>query len=117
MSSHSRPRQIVAPADPPRAGGKGVPSVQATACPYTTLTLGRLTAHPTRREAARLRPRKDGSAAGVAQTTPMTHGTAEHTERELTEATATGLRWITLMRLVTEVLLLGSMVALARLLP
>src|SRR5881628_506879 len=47
----------------------------------------------------------------------MTHGTAEHTERELTEATATGLRWITLMRLVTEVLLLGSMVVLARLLP
>jgi O-antigen/teichoic acid export membrane protein len=36
---------------------------------------------------------------------------------ELTEATASGLRWVTLARIATEVLLLGSMVVLARLIP
>ncbi len=36
---------------------------------------------------------------------------------ELTEATASGLRWITLARVGTELLLLGSMVVLARLIP
>ena len=36
---------------------------------------------------------------------------------ELTEATATGLRWITLTRLVMEVVVFASMVVLARLIP
>jgi PST family polysaccharide transporter len=36
---------------------------------------------------------------------------------DLTEATATGLRWISVARVATEVLLLGSMVVLARLIP
>jgi PST family polysaccharide transporter len=36
---------------------------------------------------------------------------------ELNEATATGLRWISVARVVTELLLLGSMVVLARLIP
>jgi O-antigen/teichoic acid export membrane protein len=36
---------------------------------------------------------------------------------ELTEATASGLRWITLARIGTEVLLMASMVVLARLIP
>ena len=39
------------------------------------------------------------------------------TNAELTEATAAGLRWITYARLATEVLLLVSMVVLARLIP
>jgi lipopolysaccharide exporter len=39
------------------------------------------------------------------------------TNEELTEATAAGLRWIGLARVVTELLLLGSMVVLARLIP
>jgi O-antigen/teichoic acid export membrane protein len=39
------------------------------------------------------------------------------TNAELTEATASGLRWITLGRLGSEVLLLASMVVLARLIP
>src|SRR5689334_25103717 len=36
---------------------------------------------------------------------------------ELTEATARGLRWTTLARVFTEILLLGTMVILARLIP
>ena len=36
---------------------------------------------------------------------------------ELTEATASGVRWITLARVVTEIVLLVSMVVLARLIP
>jgi lipopolysaccharide exporter len=36
---------------------------------------------------------------------------------ELTEATAAGLRWITFARVGTEVLLLGSMIVLARIIP
>jgi PST family polysaccharide transporter len=36
---------------------------------------------------------------------------------DLTEATASGLRWISVGRVVTELLLLGSMVVLARLIP
>jgi O-antigen/teichoic acid export membrane protein len=36
---------------------------------------------------------------------------------ELTEATATGLRWVTLARVGTEILLVASMIALARLVP
>jgi PST family polysaccharide transporter len=43
--------------------------------------------------------------------------TAARSNEELTEATARGLRWVTYGRLVTEVLLLVSMVALARLIP
>jgi lipopolysaccharide exporter len=39
------------------------------------------------------------------------------TNAELTEATAAGLRWITVARVGTELLLLGSMVMLARLIP
>ena len=39
------------------------------------------------------------------------------TNAELTEATAAGLRWVTYARLATEILLLGSMVVLARLIP
>jgi lipopolysaccharide exporter len=39
------------------------------------------------------------------------------TNAELTEATAKGLRWITVARVGTELLLLGSMVLLARLIP
>jgi lipopolysaccharide exporter len=39
------------------------------------------------------------------------------TSAELTEATASGLRWISLARFATELLLLGSMVVLARLIP
>ena len=39
------------------------------------------------------------------------------TNAELTEATASGLRWVTLARLATEILLLASMVVLARLIP
>ncbi len=36
---------------------------------------------------------------------------------ELTAAAATGVRWTTIVRVVTEVLLLGSMIVLARLIP
>jgi len=36
---------------------------------------------------------------------------------ELTVATASGVKWITLVRVVSEILLLGSMILLARLLP
>ena len=36
---------------------------------------------------------------------------------ELTAATASGLRWMTLIRVVSELLLLGSMIVLARLIP
>jgi O-antigen/teichoic acid export membrane protein len=43
--------------------------------------------------------------------------TEARTNAELTEATAAGVRWLTLARVVTEVLLLASMVALARLMP
>lgn len=39
------------------------------------------------------------------------------TNAELTEATARGLRWISIARVGTELLLLGSMVLLARLIP
>ena len=39
------------------------------------------------------------------------------TSAELTEATASGLRWITVARVGTELLLLGSMVVLAHLIP
>lgn len=39
------------------------------------------------------------------------------TNEELTEVTAAGLRWVGLARVVTELLLLGSMVLLARLIP
>jgi O-antigen/teichoic acid export membrane protein len=39
------------------------------------------------------------------------------TNAELTEATASGLRWVTVARLGAEILLLGSMVVLARLIP
>jgi O-antigen/teichoic acid export membrane protein len=39
------------------------------------------------------------------------------TNAELTQATAAGLRWVTYARLATEILLLGSMVVLARLIP
>jgi lipopolysaccharide exporter len=41
----------------------------------------------------------------------------DRTTAELTEATASGLRWFTLARLVTELLVLASMVVLARLIP
>src|SRR5918997_4916850 len=44
-------------------------------------------------------------------------GVDTRTNEELTEATADGLRWITLGRIATEVLLLASMVVLARLIP
>jgi O-antigen/teichoic acid export membrane protein len=43
--------------------------------------------------------------------------TDARTTAELTEATATGLRWLTLARVVTELVLLAAMVALARLMP
>jgi O-antigen/teichoic acid export membrane protein len=36
---------------------------------------------------------------------------------ELTVATASGIRWISLIRVITEIMLLGSMVVLARLIP
>jgi O-antigen/teichoic acid export membrane protein len=39
------------------------------------------------------------------------------TSEELTDASATGVRWITIARLITEVMLVVSMVVLARLLP
>ncbi len=39
------------------------------------------------------------------------------TNAELTEVTASGLRWITLVRIGMEILLLGAMVLLARLIP
>ena len=39
------------------------------------------------------------------------------TTSELTEATATGLRWTTTIRVLTELLLLASMIVLARLIP
>jgi O-antigen/teichoic acid export membrane protein len=39
------------------------------------------------------------------------------TNAELTEATASGVRWTAPIRLITEILLLGSMVVLARLIP
>ena len=39
------------------------------------------------------------------------------TSEELTEATASGLRWTTAIRVLTELLLLGSMIVLARLIP
>jgi lipopolysaccharide exporter len=39
------------------------------------------------------------------------------TSEELTDASATGVKWITVARLITEVLLVVSMVVLARLLP
>jgi lipopolysaccharide exporter len=39
------------------------------------------------------------------------------TNEELTQVTAAGLRWITLGRIATEVLLLASMIVLARLIP
>jgi O-antigen/teichoic acid export membrane protein len=45
------------------------------------------------------------------------HLTEARTQAELTEATASGLRWLTLARVATELLLLASMVALARLMP
>lgn len=41
----------------------------------------------------------------------------EHTDGELAAATAVGLRWISLARVVTEILLMASMVVLARLIP
>ena len=41
----------------------------------------------------------------------------EHSHADLTEATASGLRWISVARVFTELLLLGSMVVLARLIP
>jgi O-antigen/teichoic acid export membrane protein len=40
-----------------------------------------------------------------------------HSNEELTAAAATGVRWTTVVRVVTEVLLLGSMIVLARLIP
>jgi O-antigen/teichoic acid export membrane protein len=40
-----------------------------------------------------------------------------HSSEELTAATASGLRWTTVVRVGTELLLLGSMVVLARLIP
>ena len=40
-----------------------------------------------------------------------------HSNEELTSAAATGVRWTTVVRVVTEVLLLGSMIVLARLIP
>lgn len=44
-------------------------------------------------------------------------GVDTRTNEELTEVTADGLRWITLGRIATELLLLASMVVLARLIP
>jgi O-antigen/teichoic acid export membrane protein len=41
----------------------------------------------------------------------------DHTEAELNAATASGVRWVTLARLTTELLLLVSLVVLARLVP
>lgn len=43
--------------------------------------------------------------------------TEPQTNAELTAATAAGLRWTTLVRVMSELLLLGSMVLLARLIP
>jgi O-antigen/teichoic acid export membrane protein len=44
-------------------------------------------------------------------------GSDARTNAELTEATAAGLRWVTMARVGAELLLLGSMVVLARLIP
>lgn len=43
--------------------------------------------------------------------------TDARTNAELTEATAAGVRWLTIARVITELLLLASMVVLARLMP
>ncbi len=39
------------------------------------------------------------------------------TNEELTEKTASGLRWVTLARIATELLLVASMIVLARMIP
>jgi O-antigen/teichoic acid export membrane protein len=41
----------------------------------------------------------------------------DRTSEELNEATATGLRWVSVARVASELLMLGSMVVLARLIP
>ena len=43
--------------------------------------------------------------------------TDSRTNEELTETTASGLRWVTLARIATELLLVASMIALARTIP
>jgi O-antigen/teichoic acid export membrane protein len=54
----------------------------------------------------------DGNGLATAGSTPDRGG---HSAAELTQATTRGLRWISVSRLATEVLLMGSMVVLAHL--